>query len=821
MGAAARPLSGQARTGEVPEGGTDAVTAIEQLRQREQALVSLLEIREAGPRLLRAAVSTLALCSNAPLVGIASFREHDADLDVEHVWHDGDFAEPFTWRIAPSTLRDIVGTKNAAWRSEVDASDVPGSHLLNTPDGGVLCCELISSLDEINGVLFRLEGASAARDDVAGSLIANHVSSVLALAFERGARRKSDELFNDVATLACDWFWEMDAGCRFTHISERWRDITGLDPEKYLGQSISDLASNPGDGRWTAFFDQVRRRRPIRGFGSRTICADGSVHYWQINAKPVFDTQGEFVGYRGTGTDVTAETLERSRAERAERLLRQAMEVVPQGFCLFDEKDTLVVANQSFREMHPEIADDLIAGADFVELVKLWSERTRNRPPDVSAEEFFHRVLKAHRTQERNFEYQRHDGRTLLINEHNAREGASVWLHTDISALKQREEELEYLSSELARQNAYIDATLNSMNQGLATFDGEDRLMVCNQRFREIFALPAGMEREGTPLSDIAAHLADTGLLERAREVLPGVHTAARDSGYELQALRLGDGRTFHIQITSLDNGDLLATFHETTELERKTRQLATYAEKLEFSNRELQEFAYVASHDLQEPLRKIEAFGDRLIKKYGNALDETGTTYLERMQNASVRMRTLVEGLLNYSRISTNARPPGPVDLGEVVEAVIGDLEVALESSGGKVVRNGLPAITADATQMRQLFQNLIANALKFRRPDVPPLVEVSANPVALQHGEGVEILVRDNGIGFESQHAEQIFKIFHRLHGRVEFEGTGIGLATCRKIAERHGGTISAAGDPGVGTTVTIVLPLQPSHLEESGND
>lgn len=820
--ATSRPLSGQARTGEVRDRETDVVSTIERLRLREHALASLLDIREAGPRLLRAAVDTLAVCTGAPLAGFASFRDNDANLDVEHICHDGVFAEPFTWRITPAMLRDIIGARDAAWRRELDGSELPGAHLPNAPSRATLCCEVLSSLDEINGILFWADGVEmSGQGDVSGSLIANHVSGVMSLAEERSARRRSDELFNDVATLACDWFWEMDAACRFTHISERWRDITGLDPGQYLGQSISDLASNSGDARWSTFFDLVSRRQPIRGFGSRTVCVDGSVHYWQINAKPVFDAEGEFRGYRGTGTDVTAETVERGRAERAERLLRQAMEVVPQGFCLFDDQDSLVVANQSFRELHPEIADQLVPGADFVELVRLWSDRTKDRPQNVSEEDFFHRLLKAHRTPQRSFEYQRHDGRTVLINEHNAQDGASVWLHTDISTLKEREAKLQYLTSELARQNAYIDAALNSMTQGLVTFDGEDRLMVCNQRFCEIFGLPADKVCEGSPLSEIAAHLSDTRLLEHARDVLPRVHARAREAGYELRALRLGDGRTFHVQITALEHGGLLLTFHETTELERKTRQLATYAEKLEFSNRELQEFASVASHDLQEPLRKIEAFGDRLMKKYGNALDETGQTYLERMQNASVRMRTLVEELLNYSRISTNGKPVGPVDLGEVVEAVLVDLEVALESSGGRVEYDGLPAITADPTQMRQLFQNLIANAIKFRRPDLAPLVEISAEPVASEDGDRVRIVLRDNGIGFESQHAEQIFKIFHRLHGRMEFEGTGIGLATCRKIVERHGGTIRATGEPEVGATITIVLPLQPLKLEESGDE
>jgi len=235
--------------------------------------------------------------------------------------------------------------------------------------------------------------------------------------------------------------------------------------------------------------------------------------------------------------------------------------------------------------------------------------------------------------------------------------------------------------------------------------------------------------------------------------------------------------------------------------------ELKAYAAKLEISNRELQDFAYVASHDLQEPLRKIQAFGDRLNSKYGDVLTDKGRDYLARMQNAAARMQTLIEDLLSFSRVTTKAQPYAPVNLKEIATAVVSDLEVRIEESGATVEMDNLPTLDADALQMRQLFQNLISNALKFRKKDVPPVVKLEA----VGQGKMYEIKIIDNGIGFEEKYSDRIFTIFQRLHGRSAYEGTGIGLAVCRKIVERHGGTITAQSTPGEGATFIFTLPVK----------
>ncbi len=253
--------------------------------------------------------------------------------------------------------------------------------------------------------------------------------------------------------------------------------------------------------------------------------------------------------------------------------------------------------------------------------------------------------------------------------------------------------------------------------------------------------------------------------------------------------------------------------------LRKSEEQLQALTVELQRSNRELQHFASVASHDLQEPLRKISAFGDRLIRKYGDTLPADGQDYLARMKNAVGRMSGLIEDLLTYSRVTTRAKPFEPLDLNVVVSEVLGDLETRIQQTGGTVEVGPLPTIEADPMQIRQVFQNLIGNALKFSREGVPPVVKVNAEIVNTDQGERCRTVVSDNGIGFDPQYAERIFRVFERLHGREQYEGTGMGLAIVKKIAERHGGTAVADGVLNEGATFTITLPV--SHPEQQAAD
>ncbi|MER2999329.1 PAS domain S-box protein [Pontibacter populi] len=295
--------------------------------------------------------------------------------------------------------------------------------------------------------------------------------------------------------------------------------------------------------------------------------------------------------------------------------------------------------------------------------------------------------------------------------------------------------------------------------------------------------------------------------------------------GREVSGLRK-DGSVFPFflsisEVQLVDRKVYTGFVHDITQQKVSEERLRRYASELERSNRELQDFAYVSSHDLQEPLRKIQAFGDRLKTKEYDKLSDQGKDYVDRMLNAAARMQNLINDLLDFSRVTSKSKAFVKVKLDKILTEVLSDLEVTIEQAGAIIERSPLPTIEAEPTQMRQLFQNLISNAIKFRREGVAPIVKISSRDVQLHAhltstpgDEMVEICIEDNGIGFDEKYLDRIFNIFQRLEGQ-KYEGSGIGLAVCRKIAVRHGGDITAHSKPGEGTQ--FIITLAKKHLQD----
>jgi signal transduction histidine kinase len=266
---------------------------------------------------------------------------------------------------------------------------------------------------------------------------------------------------------------------------------------------------------------------------------------------------------------------------------------------------------------------------------------------------------------------------------------------------------------------------------------------------------------------------------------------------------------------------DILGTVMDISRQKTYEDQLMQFTMELQRSNEDLEQFAYVASHDLQEPLRKIRAFGDRLTAKYGTTLEGPGVDYINRMQSASARMQTLIDQLLSFSRVSKPGIEFQKLDMNQVLREVIEDLDAQIRREDAGIKVGNIPSLIGEPGQIKRLMQNLISNAVKFRKLGTKPIVEISASKMpgrqvsetfhlqALRH-EYVRIEVKDNGIGFEEKYKEKIFNIFQRLHGRTEYEGTGIGLAICRKIVTNHGGMITARSQVGTGSEFIVILPV-----------
>ncbi len=348
---------------------------------------------------------------------------------------------------------------------------------------------------------------------------------------------------------------------------------------------------------------------------------------------------------------------------------------------------------------------------------------------------------------------------------------------------------------------------IDTLGAGFLLSDRRDRTIIANHSFHTM--LPAGsLLGSAATFSDMVAAHAKLWFAqepEQGRAWAQALLTQ-RENNAEPFDIQIPGGKWLRVHGRRTSEDGIVTVLTDITDIKEKEAQLAVQARRLTASNNELQQFATVASHDLQEPLRKIEAFGARLKTRTAGKLDADSTMYLERMAAATQRMRLLITDLLSYSRAGRNTADAKPIDLDHVLAGVADDLSIALEERHAIVEFKNLGSMLADAAQMRQLFQNLLSNALKFVKPNVAPKIVIERRAMA---AGSVQLRFQDNGIGFDMKHLDKIFEIFQRLHSREQYEGTGIGLATCRKIVERFNGSLTAESAPGEGATFIAIFP------------
>lgn len=378
-------------------------------------------------------------------------------------------------------------------------------------------------------------------------------------------------------------------------------------------------------------------------------------------------------------------------------------------------------------------------------------------------------------------------------------------------ALAYQLEELRQAEAEMRQVQAFLNNVLENIPHVIFVKDAAElRYYLLNKATEEIL----GLKREdllGKNDYDFFSPKEAEFFIQKDREVL--ANQTLVDIPEEKIETRDFGVRFFHTKKVPIvdENGEvnyLLGISEDISERKQTEEKIRAYAAELERSNKELQSFAYVSSHDLQEPLRKIQTFSDRLLQKYADVLDEKGVDYLKRMEVAAARMQSLIVDLLAYSRVMTQSKNFTKVDLKNIVAEVISELDVLIEEVNGRVELNSLQPIEADPTQMRQLFQNLINNALKYHKKGTSPTVKIEGETI---EDNLYQILVTDNGIGFDEKYLDRIFGVFQRLHGRHEYGGTGVGLAICQLIVQRHHGDITARSSKGAGATFIVRLPIQ----------
>ncbi len=367
---------------------------------------------------------------------------------------------------------------------------------------------------------------------------------------------------------------------------------------------------------------------------------------------------------------------------------------------------------------------------------------------------------------------------------------------------------------------AWMDA-LHAMQEVMVLADAHGRITHTNNNIGKITDITAD-KLLNTSYMDL--------LLDGCTEPRCGLTITLDTTGYG-ECIHKYQGRINDVRIYAINDRERsidkkkVCVIRDITNMKEAEEALTDYTGRLQSSNRELQDFAYVASHDLQEPLRKIQTFAQRMQVKCKDQLNEQGQDYLARMTGAADRMQKLIYDLLVYSRVSTKAEPFTLVDLSKVVANVMSDLQVSIETTDARISVDALPVVEGDESQIQQLFQNLISNAIKFRKPDTTPELHIRLAPQNSAAPGNIPVhlvtnscclIIEDNGIGFDNKYTEKMFGMFQRLHGRSQYEGTGIGLAVCKKIVDRHRGTIKAIGEEGKGAKFVIQLPLT-QHVQQ----
>ncbi len=586
------------------------------------------------------------------------------------------------------------------------------------------------------------------------------------------------------------------------------RNLYGYSAKEIVGQHFKELVPEDHHDEVDEFLAKIRDGNPIDHYETVRQRKDGSQVDVSVKISPIKGADGHIIGASSIARDITEQRAAQQELERASLYNRSLIEASLDPLVTIDPDGRITDVNSATEQVTGLMRAELI-GTDFSDYFT---------EPEL-ARAGYQQVFRDGSVQDYPLELRHRSGRVapVLYNASVYRDekGNVVGVFAaarDITEQRAAQQELE-------RASLYNRSLIEASLDPLVTIDPDGRITDVNSATEQVTGLVRA-ELIGTDFSDYFTEP------ELARAGYQQVFRDGSVQDYPLE-LRHRNGLVtpvlYNASVYRDETGEVIGMFAAARNIAETKRT----TEELSRSNSELEQFAYVASHDLQEPLRKIESFGNLLQEELGDKLGEEGDQYISWMQEAAVRMRSLIEALLTYSRVTRVKTLMAKVDLNEVAVGVVNDLQVVIEEVGGQVELGELPAVKADPTQMRQLLQNIIGNALKFHRADAAPIVKVSSRllqPNEFRPKEFTseqrlwEISIADNGIGFDEQYLDKVFTPFQRLHGREDFDGSGIGLAVCRKIVTHHGGTITARSVIGQGSQFIITIPESVDFAKEN---
>ncbi|WP_420147158.1 PAS domain-containing sensor histidine kinase [Spirosoma sp.] len=628
-----------------------------------------------------------------------------------------------------------------------------------------------------------------------------------------------------------------DPQANFSMVNEAYTKLLGYSSEE-LSHLNSIQLTHPDDRVYNRqLFDEVAQgKRPFFNLVKRYVCKDNSFRWVQMNVTRLVDAQDVSQSMVIIAYDITEAVEAEAKLRASEERFRNMVTQAPVAIGVLNGRNmTVETANTSMLEIWGKdasivglpIAEALpeIRGQGFIDLLeKVYDSGISHYGYETLAQ--LHRKGQLEDAYF-NFVYApvRDDGTITGVIVIATEVTAQVKAKQALQASEQRFRDL--ISDAPVATTLYIGRELivEMPNEAMLRLWGKDSSV--NGKPLAL-ALP---ELAGQPFLEILDEVYTTGIAYHTQElkadlVVDGV-LGSYYFNFSYKPLRNSEGDVYAILNMAVDVTEQVLIRKEIEELvasqekqiQARTEQLMTSNQDLRRSNENLEKFAYIASHDLQEPLRKIQSFGDILKSQYGEQLG-VGIEFLDRMQTSASRMSLLIKDLLAFSRISTRQERVTDVVLNSIIADVLDDLEVTIRQADAQLEIDTLPTILGDTSQLRQLFQNLLSNALKFRQVGVKPVIQIRYETVvASELPDSVEptqlaakyhcISVSDNGIGFDVKYVDRIFQVFQRLHNRNEYAGTGIGLAICEKVAANHGGAITASSQPGQGATFMIYLP------------